>query len=57
LADCTHVIDRLAAAERIIVASCCSGHGFKHSAAIGESIAKLVTAGTATELAPFRWPA
>jgi len=26
----------------------CSGHGFKHSAAIGEAVAQLVRDGTAT---------
>ena len=55
--DARFIIDRMPGEANVIVASPCSGHGFKHSAAIGESIAKLVTAGTATELAPFRWPA
>jgi sarcosine oxidase len=31
--------------DRIIIASPCSGHGFKHSAAIGEIIAELVVNG------------
>ena len=39
------VIDRLPSAPRVIVASPCSGHGFKHSAAIGECLAQLATAG------------
>jgi sarcosine oxidase len=39
------VIDRLTDDERIIVASPCSGHGFKHSAAIGEVIAEMVFEG------------
>jgi sarcosine oxidase len=39
------LIDYLPENERIIVASPCSGHGFKHSAAIGEILAELVTDG------------
>jgi len=36
------------------VASPCSGHGFKHSAAIGEAIAELVLTGkSGLDLAPF----
>lgn len=37
------VIDRLPSTPRVIVASPCSGHGFKHSAAIGECVARLAT--------------
>jgi sarcosine oxidase len=39
------VIDRLSDSERVIVASPCSGHGFKHSAAIGQALAELATEG------------
>jgi sarcosine oxidase len=39
------LIDYLLDNKRIIVASPCSGHGFKHSAAIGEILAELVTEG------------
>jgi sarcosine oxidase len=39
------VIDRLPENERIIIASPCSGHGFKHSAAIGEVLAELAISG------------
>jgi sarcosine oxidase len=35
------VIDELPNDPRVIVASPCSGHGFKHSAAIGEALADL----------------
>jgi len=35
------LIDYLPGNERVIVASPCSGHGFKHSAAIGECLAEL----------------
>ncbi|GAA3810153.1 hypothetical protein [Streptomyces chiangmaiensis] len=52
--DEAFVIDRLPGRERVLIASPCSGHGFKHSAAIGEALAQLVTDGTATlDLAPF----
>jgi sarcosine oxidase len=52
--DSGFVIDRHPDCDRIVVASPCFGHGFKHSAAIGESIAELVTSGAPTlDLAPF----
>jgi sarcosine oxidase len=48
------VIDRHPDSERVVVASPCSGHGFKHSAAIGEAIAELVTDGKSRlDLSPF----
>lgn len=43
--DFGFVIDRLPDAERVLIASPCSGHGFKHSAAIGEALAEIVTEG------------
>jgi sarcosine oxidase len=46
--DSRFVIDRLPSAPNVIVASPCSGHGFKHSAAIGESLAQLATEGQST---------
>ena len=59
--DSGFVIDRHPGWERVIVASPCSGHGFKHSAAIGEAIAEVVTTGASgLDLAPFslaRFPA
>jgi sarcosine oxidase len=39
------IIDRHPDFERVIVASPCSGHGFKHSAGIGELLAEMVTDG------------
>ena len=52
--DSRFVIDRHPDCARIVVASPCSGHGFKHSPAIGESIAELVTTGApALDLSPF----
>lgn len=39
---------------RIVVASACSGHGFKHSSAVGEGVARLIVEGAAPDwLAPF----
>jgi sarcosine oxidase len=40
------VIDYHPSYKNVIVASPCSGHGFKHSAAIGEVLAQLVTKGS-----------
>ena len=40
--------------DRLIVVSACSGHGFKHSPAIGEAVASLALDGaTPAILAPF----
>jgi sarcosine oxidase len=37
-----------------VVVSPCSGHGFKHSAAIGEAVAQLALTGkSAIDLQPF----
>lgn len=44
------VIDRLPGSDRVMFASACSGHGFKHSAALGEAIAQMLGARV---LAPF----
>ena len=44
--DFGFVIDRHPASERVLIASPCSGHGFKHSAAIGEALAQIVVDGT-----------
>jgi len=46
--DAGFVIDKHPMTDRVIVCSPCSGHGFKHSAAIGESVAQLVVAGTSS---------
>ena len=43
--DGDFVIDRLPDAPRVMVASPCSGHGFKFAPAIGEILADLVTEG------------
>jgi sarcosine oxidase len=36
------IVDRHPAHERVMFASACSGHGFKHSAALGEALAELL---------------
>jgi sarcosine oxidase len=48
------IIDRLPDGPDTIVVSACSGHGFKHSAAIGEAVAVMtVTREKPVELLPF----
>jgi sarcosine oxidase len=48
------LIDRHPRMDRVIVASPCSGHGFKHSAAIGEALAQWALDGAPQlDLAPF----
>ena len=50
--DSNFVIDWLD--ENILLASPCSGHGFKHSAAIGETLAELALSGRSTiDVLPF----
>jgi sarcosine oxidase len=52
--DSRFLIDRLPSAPNVVVASPCSGHGFKHSAAIGECLARLATgADSPIDLSPF----
>jgi len=52
--DFGFVIDRHPQCERVLLVSPCSGHGFKHSPAIGEALAELSTGGAARfDLAPF----
>jgi sarcosine oxidase len=52
--DSRFIIDRHPDSERILVASPCSGHGFKHSAAIGEALAELAVEGQSRlDLSPF----
>jgi sarcosine oxidase len=49
------VIDRHPGHDTVLIVSPCSGHGFKHSAAIGEAVAQWVTRGTTDiDLSPFR---
>jgi len=46
--DSNFIVDVHPDNERIIIASPCSGHGFKHSAAIGEALAQQVIDGKST---------
>ena len=54
------VIDELPGNPRVIVASPCSGHGFKHSAGIGEALADIAINGkkaaTKFDLSQFAMP-
>jgi len=40
--DAKFIVDKFPGAENILFASACSGHGFKHSAALGEALAEQV---------------
>ena len=54
--DAEFVIDFHPKSKNIIIASPCSGHGFKHSAAIGEALAELALDGKSRfDLSPFRF--
>jgi sarcosine oxidase len=54
-ADAGFVIDEAPGLPGTIVVSACSGHGFKHSAGIGETVAQLVARGRSDiDTAPFR---
>ncbi len=51
------VIDQHPASDRVWLASACSGHGFKHSAAVGEALAELALEGKSSfDLSRFRLP-
>jgi len=53
--DANFVVDEHPDLPGVLLVSPCSGHGFKHSAGLGEAIAQLVTTGTSdVDLAPFR---
>ena len=43
--DFQFVVDRVPGHEGVLLASPCSGHGFKHSAAVGEMVAELAAEG------------
>ncbi|HEY1521818.1 MAG TPA: N-methyl-L-tryptophan oxidase [Solirubrobacteraceae bacterium] len=52
------ITDRHPDHANVMLVSACSGHGFKHSAAIGEAVAETVATGeTAGVLKPFGLPA
>jgi len=44
--DFGFIIDLHPQHDNVVIASPCSGHGFKHSAAVGECVAELVLSGT-----------
>jgi sarcosine oxidase len=49
------IIDRHPAHANVMIVSPCSGHGFKHSPAIGEAVAQLIVEGKSQiDLSPFR---
>lgn len=53
--DFDFIIDQAPEMSNVTIVSACSGHGFKHSAAVGESIAQLITAGRSDlDLSSFR---
>jgi len=53
--DAGFIIDHAPETDRVILASCCSGHGFKHSAAIGEMLADMAQGrAPAFDSTPFR---
>jgi sarcosine oxidase len=56
--DTRFIVDALPGHDNVVVASPCSGHGFKHSAAIGQAIAEraLGRSGGMLDLAAFRLP-
>jgi sarcosine oxidase len=49
------IIDRHPDHANVMIVSACSGHGFKHSPAIGEAVAQLIVDGASdADLSPFR---
>jgi sarcosine oxidase len=50
--DGDFLIERAPENDRVLLVSACSGHGFKHSAGLGEAIAEMLTH-NATSLAAF----
>lgn len=55
--DSRFVIDRHPEFEQVVVASPCSGHGFKHSAAIGEAVAQMALGEAHIDLSAFAFRA
>lgn len=53
--DSGFVVDNVPGEDNIWIASACSGHGFKHSAALGETLAETVISGSSEiSLEPFK---
>lgn len=46
--DAGFIVDDLPGNNRVLVVSACSGHGFKHSAALGEAVAQRLATGAST---------
>ena len=58
--DSGFIVDSLQGGGDVLMASACSGHGFKHSAALGEALAAQVAGEAGKTLVPFglsRYPA
>jgi sarcosine oxidase len=54
--DSYFVVDDMPDFPEVMVASACSGHGFKHSSGLGEAIAnRLLDKNQRFDLLPFRW--
>jgi sarcosine oxidase len=52
--DAGFIVDSLPDMDRVLAISACSGHGFKHSAAVGEAVAQRVATGrSALDLSAF----
>jgi sarcosine oxidase len=50
------IVERHAEIKGLSIVSACSGHGFKHSAALGEALAEQLLEGrSAVDLSPFGW--
>ena len=53
--DAGFVVERHPRQDRLVVVSACSGHGFKHSAGLGEAVAEWLAEGRSRiDLSPFR---
>lgn len=53
--DWSFIVDRHPEFPQVIIASPCSGHGFKHSAAVGQILAELAIDGKSSfDISPFR---
>jgi len=64
VAGARFIIDRHPELDRVIIASPCSGHGFKHSAAIGDALAQMALGekavmlnGATVDMSRFAFPA
>lgn len=52
--DAGFIVDAVPGMPRVLAVSACSGHGFKHAAALGEAVAQQVASGRSSiTLAPF----